>query len=73
MFNVFMIDCHGGSSSYIEVMVKDTEENWGKTADHCANILIKTERDESGTEVMETRTYALLGDIDMKTLTFYRL
>ena len=72
MINIFMLNCAGGSSSSIEVSYKDTEANWSKTVDHCANVLIDEEVDTSGTEVIITKTYALLGVTDMTTVTFYR-
>ena len=38
--------------------------------DHCANVLLKTS--EPDADGMVTKTYGLLGDIDMKTVTFFR-
>jgi hypothetical protein len=38
--------------------------------DHCANVLLKTS--EPDADNMVTKTYGLLGDIDMKTVTFFR-
>ena len=53
----------------------DTLENWSKTVDHCANVLLpeRTRRDESGSEITETRYYAVYNSlILMNTVAFYR-
>lgn len=57
-FNVLSVKCPVFPNRAVEFSYTDTADNWGKTVEHCANIMIN----EAINGEMITRTYVVNTD-----------
>ena len=57
-FDYFNFRCLDDFENVHAVTITDSIDNWSRTTDHCANIILRTSDDDG----MRTKTYAVWGD-----------